>query len=41
MTYPFEKDHIGRMILVHIQLDSKHTFRMMLDTGASMKCNRS
>ena len=35
MTYPFEKDHIGRMILVHIRLDSIHTFRMLLDTGAS------
>jgi len=35
MTYRFEKDPEGGIILVNVQLDNKHTFKMVLDTGAS------
>lgn len=35
MTYRFEKDPEGGIILVTVQLESKHTFKMVLDTAAS------
>jgi len=35
MTYQFEKDPEGGIILVNVQLNGKHTFKMVLDTGAS------
>ena len=35
MTYRFEKDPDGGIILINVQLDNKHTFKMVLDTGAS------
>jgi len=35
MTYQFEKDPEGGIILVNVQLNGKHTFIMVLDTGAS------
>lgn len=31
MTYRFEKDSEGGIILVNVQLDDKHTFKMVLD----------
>ena len=35
MTYKFRKDPISGMILVYIQMNENHEFKMMLDTGAS------
>jgi predicted aspartyl protease len=35
MTYRFEKDPEGGIILVSVQLDDRYTFKMVLDTGAS------
>jgi predicted aspartyl protease len=35
MKYRFERDPEGGIILVNVQLDGKHTFKMVLDTGAS------
>jgi predicted aspartyl protease len=35
MKYRFERDPEGEIILVNVQLDGKHTFKMVLDTGAS------
>jgi predicted aspartyl protease len=35
MTYQFEKSIENGVIFVTAKLDGKHTFRMMLDTGAS------
>jgi hypothetical protein len=35
MKYRFEREHVNGLILVHITLDEKHVFKMMLDTGAS------
>ena len=35
MKYRFEKDPEGGIILINVQLDDKHTFKMVLDTGAS------
>jgi predicted aspartyl protease len=35
MTYQFDRDPEGGIILIGVQLDGKHTFKMVLDTGAS------
>jgi len=35
MIYHFEKDTDGGIILLNVQLDGKHIFKMVLDTGAS------
>jgi len=35
MTYNFEKDPDGGIILVTVQLEGKYTFKMVLDTAAS------
>jgi len=35
MIYRFERDPVGRTILVMVELDGVETFKMMLDTGAS------
>lgn len=35
MRYKFERDIEGNVILVTVQLGGKHTFKMVLDTGAS------
>ena len=35
MTYQFEKNTENGVIFVTAKLDGKHTFKMMLDTGAS------
>ena len=35
MTYRFERDIEGGIILINVQLDDKYTFKMVLDTGAS------
>jgi len=35
MTYQFERDLEGGIILINVQLDDKHIFKMVLDTGAS------
>jgi predicted aspartyl protease len=35
MTYKFRKDPLSGMILVFIQVNENHEFKMMLDTGAS------
>jgi len=35
MTYHFEKDPDSGIILVSVQVEGKHTLRMVLDTGAS------
>jgi predicted aspartyl protease len=35
MTYSFETDPEGGIILVNIELDGRYTFQMALDTGAS------
>jgi len=35
MIYKFQKDPINGMILVYVELDKSHEFKMMLDTGAS------
>jgi len=35
MRYRFEKDLESGIILINVQLDGKHTFKMVLDTGAS------
>jgi predicted aspartyl protease len=35
MTYQFDRDPEGGIILVNVQLDGKHMFKMVLDTGAS------
>jgi predicted aspartyl protease len=35
MTYHFERDPDGGILLVNVQLDGKHTFKMVVDTGAS------
>ena len=35
MIYKFKKDPISGMILVYIQMNENHEFKMMLDTGAS------
>jgi predicted aspartyl protease len=35
MKYKFERDTEGKIILVPVQLGGKHTFKMVVDTGAS------
>ena len=35
MKYRFERDPEGGIILVNVQLDGRHFFKMVLDTGAS------
>jgi len=35
MTYKFERDPEGGIILVNVQIDGKYTFKMVVDTGAS------
>jgi len=35
MTHRFKRDPEGRVILVTVELDSTHTFKMVLDTAAS------
>jgi len=35
MIYNFEKDSENEIILVTVQLEGKHTFKMVLDTAAS------
>jgi flavin-binding protein dodecin len=35
MKYQFERDPEGGIMLVNVQLNGKHTFKMVLDTGAS------
>jgi len=35
MTYRFEKDPDGGIILVTVLLENKHSFKMVLDTAAS------
>jgi predicted aspartyl protease len=35
MKYQFERDPEGGIILVNVQLNGRHTFKMVLDTGAS------
>jgi hypothetical protein len=35
MKYRFERDVEGGIIFVNVQLDGKHIFKMVLDTGAS------
>ena len=35
MTHRFKRDPEGGVILVTVELDSKHTFKMVLDTAAS------
>jgi hypothetical protein len=35
MKYSFEKDPEGEIILVSVKLDGIHSFKMLLDTGAS------
>jgi hypothetical protein len=35
MKYNFEKDPEGEIIFVSVKLDGIHTFKMLLDTGAS------
>jgi predicted aspartyl protease len=35
MKYRFERDPEGGIIPVNVQLNGKHTFKMVLDTGAS------
>jgi predicted aspartyl protease len=35
MKYKFERDSEGEIILLTVLIDGKHTFKMVLDTGAS------
>jgi len=35
MKYQFERDTEGGIILVAVELDNTHSFKMVLDTGAS------
>jgi hypothetical protein len=35
MKYQFDIDPDGEVILLTVELDGKHTFKMVLDTGAS------
>jgi len=35
MTYKFKIDQKSGVIFVHVRLDNMHTFKMVLDTGAS------
>jgi predicted aspartyl protease len=35
MTYHFDRDADAGLILVNVEIDGRHTFKMVLDTGAS------
>ena len=35
MKYPFERDPKSGMIFITVRLDKQHSFKMVLDTGAS------